>query len=276
MKTALLPEPTVISAQAWRVTFDETQKQPGALVVREPRPVTVNTQAVGIDAALSELLDDSTGMTVVWLPTGDGVPASLEKSVERWINEGLRGSPVVRATIRTNRVAWADTRALIYSAPDQCHDTLDAVLRFTLMARGTTELEQQMRSVWAALKDHVALSHAVSFRQRRLQSRVNQMTELVTRMRASYLQLQSAIEQTDMTLSNASKRLCAELVLQAAIYDRLDVIEEPIQFALDHYELANTRLIEQKNASHEYIFAATITITLLFQTAIILLEQIVK
>ena len=34
MKTALLPEPTVISAQAWRVTFDETQKQPGALVVR--------------------------------------------------------------------------------------------------------------------------------------------------------------------------------------------------------------------------------------------------
>jgi len=277
MKPALLAEPTVLGAQAWRVTFDDTARQPGAPIIREPRPVTVNTQAVGIDATLSESPSgDDTGMSVVWLPAGDGVPASLEKSVERWVTEGSRESPVVRATIRTNRVVWTDRRALIYSPPDQSPDALDAVLRFTLMARDTAELEAQMRTVWASLKGHVPLSHAVTFRQRHLQAQVNQMTEAITRIRVSFLQLYSAIEQTDLTLSSASKRLCAELILQAALYDRLDVVEEPIQFALDHYELANTRLIDHKNAAHEYFFAAVITITLMFQTLIILLEQIIK
>jgi hypothetical protein len=277
MKPALLAEPTVLGAQAWRVTFDNTAKQPGALAIREPRRVIVNTQAVGIDAALSESpSEDDAGISVVWLPAGDGAPAGLEKSVERWVTEGSRGSPAVRATIRTNRVLWTDRRALVYSSPDQWPDALDAVLRFTLIARDTSELEEQMRTVWASLKGHVPLSHAVTYRQRRLQAQVNQMTEAITRIRVSFLQLYSAIEQTDLTLSSASKRLCAELILQAAIYDRLDVVEEPIQFALDHYELANTRLIEHKNAAQEYFFAAVITITLLFQTAIILLEQIIK
>jgi hypothetical protein len=277
MKSALLSEPAVAAAQAWRVTLDDGQKQPGAVVVREPRRMTVNTQAVAIDDLLSDSSNDGTGLSVIWLPTGDGVPASLEKSVERWINEVSATGPTVRATIRTSRVVWADKRALIYSAPDQWRDTLDAVLRFALMAWDTTQLEEQMKAVWAALNDHVPLSHAVSFRQvRLLQSRVSQMTEAVTRMRISFLQLQSAIEQTDLNLNSASKRLCAELILQAAIYDRLEVIEEPIQFALDHYELANTRLIEHKNAGNEYFYAAVITITLLFQTAIIFLEQVIK
>jgi hypothetical protein len=41
------------------------------------------------------------------------------------------------------------------------------------------------------------------------------------------------------------------LAIAAGLYDRAPRLGEPVQFASDHYELANTRLIEAKNAATE-------------------------
>jgi hypothetical protein len=59
-----------------------------------------------------------------------------------------------------------------------------------------------------------------------------------------HLRLQTALEQLDPTLSGTSKRMFADLVEAAALHDRVEMLEDPIQFALDHYELANWRLTE--------------------------------
>jgi hypothetical protein len=265
-----------VGAKAWRFTFERLETgQLAGTFIREPHPVVATAHPMELDAALDDPVDDAS-LSVIWLPTGNPTPADLEKSVALWIDQGDLQVPAVRANIRTSRVIWAGSRALVYAAPDQSPDALDAVTRFTLMARDTSALERQMKSIWSAVENHASLSHAVTFREQRLQPRISEMTETVTRMRISYLQIQSALEQTDPGLSSVSKRLCAELVLQAGLYDRLDVIDEPTQFALDHYELANTRLIEHKHASVEFFLTGLIVIALFVQTVVILVQELVK
>ncbi len=53
----------------------------------------------------------------------------------------------------------------------------------------------------------------------------------------------------DPSLQADSKRLFGELALQAQLYDRLEVLGEPIDFALEHYELINSRLLEAQQAN---------------------------
>jgi hypothetical protein len=67
------------------------------------------------------------------------------------------------------------------------------------------------------------------------------MTERVTEMKAMHLRLQIALKQLDPSLSSTSKRMYADLPDAASLHDRTEMIEAPIQFALDHYELANSR-----------------------------------
>ena len=57
----------------------------------------------------------------------------------------------------------------------------------------------------------------------------------------------------DPALNTPSKRLFAELVAAASLYDRIEMLEEPVQFTLDHYEISNTRLIETNLAREERI-----------------------
>jgi hypothetical protein len=274
--------------------------------VREPRRAAVTAHALALDAVLGPALGDPTdddakaslpdapapggstaetiaredtaaddgALLVVWLPTGNAVPSKQEKRLTQWVEQG--GAQIVRATIRTTRVVWAGQRALVYVSPEEWPDTLDAIVRFTLLARDTIALEHEMQSLWPALDKHAALTHAVTFRQGRLQARINHMTEAVTRMRISYLQIESALEQADPGLSSASKRLCGELIEQAAIYDRLEVMCDPIEFAVDHYELANTRLIDHKHASAEFFLTGLIVVALVVQTAIILVQELLK
>ncbi len=57
----------------------------------------------------------------------------------------------------------------------------------------------------------------------------------------------------DPALNTSSKRLFAELVAAASLYDRIEMLEEPVQFTLDHYEISNTRLIQTNLAREERI-----------------------
>ncbi len=77
------------------------------------------------------------------------------------------------------------------------------------------------------------------------------MTELVVQMKSAQMRVATALEQLDPTLAEPSKRLYGELAMAAGLYDRAPRLSEPVQFASDHYELANTRLIEGKNAAAE-------------------------
>lgn len=79
-----------------------------------------------------------------------------------------------------------------------------------------------MKSAWASIEADLALTHSVSRRHQKQQRHVNEMTELSTRMRADWLRIANALEQ----FAEASKRVFAELVNGAALYDRMEMLED--------------------------------------------------
>ena len=249
-----------LEAQAWRVDFQERPSMADlrSVVIKEPRNAHAVLTPVDVEEALASGRTDSGGsLTIVWMPPGVNTPPSIEHDVEAWMRDGAsseRQTPV-RATICTVRVIWHDSRALIYTSAEQLQDAIDAVVRFTVADRETTALELAIDSTWASLDANAPLTHAVTSRQQKQQQHVNELTELATRMQIVYLRVSKALEQLDPALSESSKRLYSELASAAVLWDRLDPLDEPIQFTLDQYELANTRLIEAKNAAMDHSHA---------------------
>jgi hypothetical protein len=132
-----------------------------------------------------------------------------------------------------------------------------------LAARHTTALEARMAATWPQIKAHTPLTHAVTRKQQRLQPQVDAMTERVTEMKSMLLRLQTALEQLDPTLSGTSKRMYADLAAAATLHERVEMLEDPVQFALDHYELANARLTEIGAAQKGHMLEVLIIIVLL-------------
>jgi hypothetical protein len=249
-----------LEAQAWRVNFQERPSMADlrSVVITEPRNVHAVLSPVDVEEALASGRTDSGGsLIIVWMPPGVNTPPSIEHDVEVWMRDGAssgRQTPV-RATIRTVRVIWHDSRALIYTTAEQLQDAIDAVVRFTVAEREVTALELAIDSTWASLDADAPLTHAVTSRQQKQQQHVNELTVLASRMQAMYLRVSKALEQLDPALGESSKRLYSELASAAVLWDRLDPLDEPIQFTLDQYELANTRLIEAKNAAMDHSHA---------------------
>jgi hypothetical protein len=267
-------DPT-IDAQAWRVEFAEDAKTTadGAerIEIAEPRKVSAVFAPLDVSKALSRAEPETPGgLTVIWLPPGVKTPATIERDADEWIRAGgaRKREANVRADLRTVRVLWDEGRALIYASPSDIRFAVDAIFRFCVVQREALALDARMKSAWASIEADSALTHSVTRRQQRKQPHVNEMTEIATRMKADWLRVTNSLEQLDPTLAEPSKRLFAELVSGAALYDRMEMLEDPIQFALDHYELANTRLIEANVAHKERINAV---VGYVFEAAIIAL-----
>jgi hypothetical protein len=272
MHTVLKPpsaaDRPVLQAQAWRLSFlaaAPDQQHPPLAVINEPSNVVAVATPIELTDALAMAAGPGDGsLMVIWVPSATGSAVDLDSRLHAWIRQDLapNQSPV-HASIKTVRATCSETRAVIYAAPEHLSDTMDAVARFTLAARHTAALEARMAATWPQIKAHTPLTHAVTRQQQRLQPQVNALTERATEMKAMHLRLQTALEQLDPTLSGTSKRMYSDLVDAAALHDRVEMLEDPIQFALDHYELANWRLTEIGAARRGQVLEVLIVIILL-------------
>jgi hypothetical protein len=282
--TLLEREQSILDMQAWRGVFKEgVEAGDGeAIVIMEPRDITAvltPVDAKGLIGSTSRLGPDA--FEIVWMPSPAGDLPNAECEAEAWFNRAAtpRRRSIVRAGTRTARVFWCEGRALIYCKAPQLHDTLDGVVRFALTERETVRLERGMKTVWAAIDEDKSLTHAVTPGQQKQQKHVNKMTELVVQMKSGQMRIETALEQLDPTLAEPSKRLYGELAIAAGLYDRAPRLGDPVQFASDHYELANTRLIEAKNATAErtnfligHILESLIIVLLLAELTALLYE----
>ena len=282
--TLLLREQSVVETQAWRGVFKERADggDGETIVIREPRDVTAvltPVDAKELVGSTGRLAPDT--FEIVWMPSPAGDLPNAEYEAESWFNRAAtqRGHSIVRAGTRSARVFWCEGRGLIYCKAAQLRDTLDGVVRFALTERETVTLERGMKMVWGAIDEDRSLTHAVTSPQQKQQKHVNRMTELVVQMKCVQMRLETALEQLDPTLAEPSKRLYGELAMAAGLYDRAPRLSEPVQFASDHYELANTRLIEAKNAAADrtnsmigHVLESLIIVLLLGELAALLYE----
>jgi hypothetical protein len=264
IKTLPTPERT-LQVQAWRIAYLATlpEDQVALAVIREPSPLVAVPNPIPLDEALAMPATPEDQLLVVWVPPGAG-SSELDAELQVFLTRDLaQNRTPFHASIKTIRVTCTETRAVIHASPEQLADGMDAVARFALAARQTALLEAQMTATWSQIKTHTPLTHAMTRRQDRLQSQVNALTERVADMKTLHLRLQTAIEQLDQTLSGTSKRMYADLAEAAGLWDRMEMLEDPIQFALDHYELVNWRLSEAATARKSNTLEILIVVILL-------------
>jgi len=256
-------EKATVRAKAWVVSFQEAPRasHPGpdsvdssSIVINESRSLIASLTETDAEQLLSaSSAGKPESLTIVWMPPGVNTPSSIEQDADAWMRgpaSATKSAPI-RAGIRTVRVIWNRDRALIYTGPEQLQSAINAVVRFSVVQNDALKLEREMDSTWAAIDADAALTHSVTSKDQRHQAHVFEMSELVTRMRVSYLRITKALEQLNPALDQLSKRIYAELILAANLHDRMEVLEDPTQFAWDHYELAGSRSIEVKNARNE-------------------------
>jgi hypothetical protein len=267
LKGAPAADKAASQAQAWKISYLAAAPagQSPLAVISEPRAVVAVASPIELAEAMAMPAgprEDS--LLVIWVPSAVGVPVDLDSSLQTWIRRDLPPNRApVQASIKTVRVVCTETRSIIYAVPEHLSEAMDAVARFTLAARQTADLEAQVAATWRDIQVHTPLTHAVKGKQLRLQPQVNAMTERVTEMKTMHLRLQLALEQLDQGLSSTSKRMYADLADAASLHDRMEMIEDPIQFALEHYELATSRLTEVSTANKGLILEALIVVVLL-------------
>jgi hypothetical protein len=256
----------VYETKAWRVTFAEAapQDQAAHLIMAEPSRAIAISRSIDVDQALTAAPGaDGETIDLIWLPPSAGSGQEIEKRLEPDAKAAdASRRPPIRASLRSTRVVWTDTRAVIATASDQLADATDAVIRFTLAERKTIALEREMAEVWPQIEAYKGLTHSVKRRQLGLQGKIDALTERATTMAIDLMTLQTAIEQLDPKLTSGSKRLYAELVLQAGIYERLEMLEDPIEFACEHFELACDRLIDARSALTGFYLETLIVVVL--------------
>ncbi|HXY58305.1 MAG TPA: hypothetical protein VEH76_06975 [Methylocystis sp.] len=274
------PEQFFSKAQSWLVSFEEAPAADAGekIVVKEPRDVTAVLIRVETAQSLSEDAPKKPGaLTVVCAPPSAQDAPGDEADLEAWVRGGAddhRAAPV-RASVRTARTLWLHSRAVAYASEELSRDALDALVRFTVAERETERLEKEVHALWPVIAKDSRLTHAVEKTDLKRQEHVNAMTVLATKMKAASLRIQTALEQLDPALTDPSKRLFAELVLAAGLHDRLELLFEPVQFALEHYELANTRLIDAKASMRENANFVSEQIMQLVIIALLLAEFVV-
>ena len=276
----MLEAGAAISPQAWRVEFADGERAApdggDAIAITEPRTVTAVLTPFALSDALAEVGPQTAGaLTVIWMPPGVNTPATVERDVDEWVRGagGERREANARADVRTLRVVWGKVRVVVYANEGDIRLGLDAIFRFSLAQREALALNAAMRSMWPSIEADAAFTHALTPRDRKNQPHINEMTVIVTRMKIAWLRLKGSLEQVDPTLGEPSKRLFAELAAAASLYDQVDVLGPKVQFALDHYEIANTRLIDMTLVRQERIESIVgyglIIVLLVFQTWLI-------
>jgi len=241
-----------ISARAWIITFEEGRDPPdfGSIILTQPRNLIAVMTEIETEQILTSIASETPGaLTIVGLPLGVNDPKNIERDAESWMRDAA--GQTVRAGVRTVRVFCAQDRALIYAASDHIHSVIDAVVRFTVAQRETIELEKAMNAAWSSIDADVPLTRSATRHRQAYQKHLDEMNERAARMKAKHLRICRALEQLDTDSDELSRRVFSELVLAGALYERVEELEDPIEFALDQYEIANTKLFEEKNAAKE-------------------------
>ena len=156
-----------------------------------------------------------------------------------------------RIGARTARAVVCDNRALVYARDEHVGDALDGLVRFVVLERQVTFQEDAMRRLWPAMDADYELTHALAPGYNQRQAAVNEMTELAGRAKASNLRTGIALAQMNPALTDPSKRFFGEFAVVSGMHERYDSLIDPLTYAVETYERANTRMIETRNAAKE-------------------------
>lgn len=223
------------------------------LRIAEPADVFASGFALDPQALLQDPpREGAERLTVLWVAEGSASSIS-EAQRDAWLAAALNHDfpKPLRASMRGTRITFGPARALITGPHDVLNDALDALLRFAQVEGALQKLEHDVHGNWDAVAEDSPLLHEPGAIARERRPSVATRMQEAAGMKASFLRISLAAEQLDPRLTDASKRLFGELANAAAIYDRIEMLDDPVQFMLDHYEIILTRKDEMGARNEE-------------------------
>ena len=244
---------SAVETKAWSIEFAPAPPTDGRTFIAVAEPATSYAILTPLELADAKARSgDSDNLIVVGLPLSAEQSLAGEQELLAWIGEtDKRGKPPMRASARTARAVVCDNRALIYARDEHIRDALDGLVRFAVLEQQIRFQESAMTRLWAAIENDVELTHALAPGYNKRQAAVNEMTELAGRAKAANLRTGIALTQMNPALTDPSKRFFGEFMVVAGMHERYDALIDPLTYAVETYDRANTRMIETRNAAKE-------------------------
>jgi hypothetical protein len=253
------------------VRFDSAVADAIPLVsIEEPRRLTAWATAVDSKAIRNAKVEPGT-LALIVVPSA-GTATASQQDIEAWVADARQQRPLEAELSPGTRILWSGARAAIFGTANQIDEAIQALVCVVVVTQELASLEADMAHVWPNLSKDVPLTHAVSPRDVKRQSHVNDMTVMTTRMRVARTRLDSALSQSNPTLGPAGQRLYRKLAAITNLRDRTEALEDPIEIACDFYEVANDRLLEFSYFHREYIMEALILAVLVAELALLFVD----
>jgi len=216
--------------------------------IRQPCAAWAYARAVDHAAAFADLATPSASaddVTFVFLPAGAVTPYEVQKQVESWMasRPGEYGG-AIEIQFRSERLIWRRRRAVCFGAPQSVDEVLATVSHFSFCERELSRIEEKVEATWATLQNDTHLTDTLRARDLKFRAHVDAMMRTVTAMRTGYVRIQTALESPAIELSGLSRRLFAELAVQANVVDRLRLLDDSVEVIQDFYRLVHERLSE--------------------------------
>jgi len=264
-------------ALAWRIDFVEGvplgEAEPA---IRQPR--TTWTQVYELDAP-TVLFDTrapeptSSGVTLVYLPSGAATPYEIQNRAESWMaSRPGEDSGTLEIEFRSERLLWRRGRAVCFGSLQARDHVIDAVTHFSFCEIELVRLEQQVEAFWPTLEDHMRLMEPLSSRDLKRHRDIDTMARMATAMRVAHVRLQAALERPPSVLAAPARRLFLELNLQADTAHRLEMLDDAIEVIDEFYKHMREQFAEFRYFLSEYRVEILIVVVLIAELAEILIS----
>jgi hypothetical protein len=240
-----------LQAQAWRIAYASKAlagKTP-LTVIRSPRAAWAYAEAIDpalvLAAHAKPALDE---FTFVFVPAGQTTPYEVQKEVESWMaNRPGESGGAIEIQFRSERLIWRHSRAVCFGDPRALDEILAGVSHFSFCEGELSRIEQKVEEGWSTLQQDTFLTDSLFARDLKNRAHVGTMSRTAVTMLVDYVRIESALESPAAALTGLSRRLFAELAVQANVVDRLRLLDDQLKVVDDFYRLAYERLFDLRS-----------------------------
>ncbi len=217
---------------------------------------------------------DSDAFYFVFLPSGSVTPIEWQRAAEQWMNEPspLAECPTLDLVVQSDHVLWRPGRAVLVGNASRLDEIRAGLIDFSFHEGELRKLERELEADWPRAESDVSLAHDVDRRALVGCGHIGQMSQRTALRRIRFARLAPRLEKASTSLAGSTRRLVAELTLQAEVVDRLKNVDDRLEVFEDLYELANDRLAEFQHFRREYRLEAWIIVILVIEVLLMLFE----
>ncbi len=258
------------------ITYDAGQKSqqesaPGVpdrtqlAMLQEPAAVTVWSRKESSLANLLASPPDSDSLNVICLsPDSPSRAAALE-----WVRQG----DIIHVNRKPLEVFMSAGRVVLIAGDKNLFGpALTFVAKFCFFDRTLTEVETVISKSWDRLDGDLRLTHRVSDAEVIEWKSVQEMTELVSRLRIKLVRLEPIFLTLSSMVAPEMEKFAESVIEQTLVEDRLEAASDRLEVFEDTYELANDRISEFSFFRYESKLEVWIIVILLAELALLLAE----